>query len=124
MAGLAGEVFPVSDRVPGIEGEGIDVLAWYRALAEACPEPTHLVATAGDRFEATVPREQLKDALFQVSKEGYLRLYVPNGTSACLNVKNVVSLLFACDEKKGTEASFGFKNNISPDELSRGLFRR
>lgn len=116
MAEAAGAAFPVSDRVFGAPGEGFDLLGWYRASAPAGqPEPTHVVARAADGFEAVVPRSQLGQALLQyalngqpLAKGGPARLYVPNGSSACLNVKSIVQLRFLADDARGEDATYGF----------------
>ncbi|QMV43703.1 molybdopterin-dependent oxidoreductase [Cohnella cholangitidis] len=139
MAELSNELFPVSARVPGTVGEGFDLLKWYRAyvrlnVADGNPtpeEPTHLIVRAADEFQATIPWQQLDNALFQYAIDGQplvkgkpLRLYVPDGTSACLNVKSVVSIRFATDAALGEEAKYGFLNEVSPDLMIKGLKTR
>ncbi|MBW5447786.1 hypothetical protein GE107_17160 [Cohnella sp. CFH 77786] len=135
MAELAGESFPASGRVPGTAGEGFDLAAWTAALSSRFPSafaapsaPTHLIVKAADEFEAVVPWDQLKGAFFLFSQDGAplakggpLRLYVPDGTSACLNVKSVTDIRFAADPGRGNEASYGFRNEISPVRLSQGF---
>jgi hypothetical protein len=131
MAELSGAVFPLRERVPGTEGDAFDFAAWYAAwtlregLAGA-PEPTHLNVVAGDSFEATIPWSQLQDAavLFRVAGEplrrgGPVRLYVPNGTSACLNVKNVIAFRTIHDPESGDDSEYGFRNVFSPEELRK-----
>jgi len=130
MAERAAEVFPVGERVPGAPGEGFDLLAWHAAVA-GDPETaraTHLIARAADEFEATIPFDQLGGALLQYATDGRplvrggpIRLYVPDGTSACLNVKSVVRLRFVRDGSLGPEASYGFRNEVSPERLAKGL---
>ncbi|MFC5529350.1 hypothetical protein [Cohnella yongneupensis] len=124
MRNLAGTTFAVSTRVPGVPGEAFDLMAWYTAAARdqegtvnPAPEPTHLLVRAADGFEAVVPKSQLKGALFQfaidgmpLTKGGPLRLYVPDGTSACLNVKSVVSVVLAADDSLGDEAGYGHRH--------------
>lgn len=139
----AGASFPASARVPGAAGEGFDLGAWYAALIaekvesedSVLPVPTHLVVRAADDFQAIVPWSQLEQAFFQYAADGKpltnggpLRLYVPDGTSACLNVKNVVYVRFAAEPLLGEDASYGFVRQITPERLSRGYrdgkFRR
>ena len=83
---------------------------------------------AADGFEAVIPWEQLDRAVFLYEqngnplKKGYpIRLYVPDGTSQCLNVKGVVDIFFLKDAGLGKEASFGFKNNVSIQNMKWGL---
>lgn len=132
MAALAGRVFPLRDRVEGGAGEAFDFAAWYEAwrreqgLAEAAPYPTHLKVEAADTFEALIPWAQLRDAAFQFAQEGRplakggpIRLYAPNGSSECLNVKSVVVCRFLRLEQEQEEASYGFKNTFSPQEMRK-----
>jgi hypothetical protein len=145
MAVLSKDSFSVASRVPGAEGEGFDLRSWYslaiRSLSGTAAEsgegklsnaePTHLIVQASDEFQATIPWRQLNNALFQYAINGEplvkghpIRLYVPDGTSACLNVKSVVSLHFVIDAALGEEAGYGFRNEISPDQLTKGLKSR
>ncbi len=139
MAALSNNVFPVADRVPGVSGEGFDLLSWYSGALRSLnggkgglpAEPTHLIVRASDEFQATIPWEQLSHALLQFAVNGEplvkgrpIRLYVPDGTSACLNVKSVVSLRFVADSKLGDEAGYGFLNEVSPTQLIKGLKTR
>ncbi|NBD26105.1 hypothetical protein GT019_19705 [Paenibacillus sp. T1] len=130
MARLAGRVFQASDRVPGAAGEAFDIGEWLARFREQqgidpqAPLPTHLKIEAADTFEAIIPWEQLTDASVQFAidgapllKNGPIRLYVPNGSSECLNVKSVVGCRFLQDEEKRGEASFGFKQTFSADEM-------
>ncbi|MFC4776349.1 hypothetical protein ACFO9Q_06135 [Paenibacillus sp. GCM10023252] len=136
MADLAGNTFPIALRVPDTAGEAIDFLQWYNAwrssggLDSQSPNPTQLLLEAADTFEAAIPWEELKEAaiLFAedesgmpLSKNGPIRLYVPNGSSKCLNVKSVVKLTFSFSEPSGgvQEASYGFKNHFSLSDLRR-----
>ncbi|MCD9022797.1 hypothetical protein K7P76_13310 [Cohnella sp. NL03-T5] len=135
MASLSNDVFPVANRVPGAEGEGFDLRSWFslfiQSLNETYAEPTHLVVRASDEFQATIPWGQLNNALLQFAVNGLplvkgrpIRLYVPDGTSACLNVKSVVYLRFVSDAALGEEAEYGFVNEISPNQLAKGLKSR
>ncbi|TYP71198.1 hypothetical protein [Paenibacillus methanolicus] len=130
MATLAGSAFPLGDRVEGGGGEAFDFAAWYgswraaQGLTEASPRPTHLKVEAADTFEALIPWAQLQDAAFQfaqdgkpLAKGGPIRLYAPNGSSECLNVKSVVVCRFLRLEQEQDEASYGFKNTFSPQEM-------
>lgn len=133
MAKLAGESFPIGGRVPEAAGEAFDWHDWYTAwVNEQGPEngtkePTHLMVQAADTFEATIPWEQLGQAavLFAqggvpLEKAGPIRLYVPNGSSKCLNVKSVVRLKLARLEDGGSEeASYGFKRTFSAEDLRK-----
>jgi hypothetical protein len=140
MAALTNNTFPVADRIQGIEGEGFDLLDWYAAALQSVsgegevqplPAPTHLIVRAADEFQATIPWEQLSNALLQFAINGEplvkawpLRLYVPDGTSECLNVKCVVSLRFVTDNKLGDKAGYGFLKEISPIQMTKGLRSR
>jgi hypothetical protein len=128
MAAEAPLRLSLSERVPGIEGEAFDLKSWWRARRteqeREREEPTHLIVEAADEFQAVIPWGELDQAvlLYAVNdeplKKGYpIRLYVPDGSSACLNVKSIVQIRFAFDHSLGTEARFGFKNEITSDEL-------
>ncbi|GFN30857.1 hypothetical protein [Paenibacillus xylaniclasticus] len=133
MAELAGTVFPIDERVPGAVGYAFDWATWFDewlhlithtsqcTLAPA----THLKLYAADSFEAVIPWPQLKDAAVLYANEeelpleaaGPIRFYVPNGTSKCLNVKNVVRIVVCVNDDSVTEAAYGFKSQFSPDDL-------
>ncbi|WP_274652320.1 hypothetical protein [Paenibacillus humicola] len=130
MASLAGGVFPLSERVENAAGEAFDFHAWYsawraeRRLGDGVPAPTHLKTEAADSFEALIPWEQLGQAAFQcgpggepLPKGGPVRLYVPDGSSACLNVKGVVLCRFIHEEAERGSVTYGFKRTFSPQEL-------
>ncbi|MBM7565393.1 hypothetical protein JOC55_002339 [Paenibacillus sacheonensis] len=130
MARLAGRVFPLSERIAGGNGEAFDLGEWFvnwraqRGIAAEAPLPTHMKVEAADTFEALIPWEQLKEAavLFALNgaplaKGGPARLYVPNGTSECLNVKRAVVWRFLQDEEKRGEVSYGFKQTFTADEM-------
>ncbi|MGM0882651.1 MAG: hypothetical protein ACQEXQ_16615 [Bacillota bacterium] len=131
MAELAGASFPIADRVPEAAGEAIDWQSWYSAWLKhngtkaAAQTPSYLMVEAADTFEATIPWEQLDQAAVLISLEGEpltktgpIRLYVPNGSSKCLNVKSIVKLKIgynAASEQE--EASYGFKHTFTADDL-------
>jgi hypothetical protein len=121
----------IDERVPGIEGKAIDLISWYTLWAKAREQvlvefPTHLTVEAADEFTATIswPELQLAVLLFEQEgmplKKGFpLRLYVPDGSSACLNVKSVIKLNFIHQTDLETTATYGFKNTITIDELRK-----
>ncbi|ALS26872.1 hypothetical protein IJ21_14680 [Paenibacillus sp. 32O-W] len=134
MAALAGETFPIRERVPEAAGEALDWLSWYaawraaRGLTAGDAGPTHLKLEAADGFEAIVPWEQLSGAAVvfamdggPLAKNGPLRFYVPNGTSKCLNVKQVIGISIERDRNFRGEASYGFKTTFQPEELRKGV---
>ncbi len=119
----------LAERVPKAEGEAFDLKAWYRSWkqtngGEGVTEPTHLRVEAVDEFQALMAWSQLDQAACLYAsggaplQKGYpLRLYIPNGSSECLNVKSIVKLEFIHDPSLGDEAAYGFKNQISAEEL-------
>lgn len=132
MAKLAEDSFPIADRVPETAGEAFDWHSWYSAWSgiagadKAVLAPTHLMVEAADTFEATIPWEQLGQAAVlyalegePLAKAGPIRLYVPNGSSKCLNVKSIVKIKLVRRAAAGEqeEASYGFKNTFSAEEL-------
>ncbi|MFD0672976.1 hypothetical protein [Cohnella sp. GCM10027633] len=115
MRESAGESFAASTRVPNAPGEAFGLRAWYASFRQ--PAITHLLVRAEDGFEAVIPASQLEGALFQyaidgqpLAKGGPLRLYVPDGTSACLNVKSVAAIVFVSDAALGDDASYGHRH--------------
>ncbi|SFI92811.1 hypothetical protein SAMN02799624_02720 [Paenibacillus sp. UNC496MF] len=130
MAASAGIVFPLAERVSGAAGDAFDFGAWFARFREregadpGEPLPTHLKLEAADTFEAVIPWEQLTDAAVQFAldgaplpKNGPVRLYVPNGSSECLNVKSIVAFRLLRDEARRGEASYGFKRTFSADDM-------
>ncbi len=129
MVALAELRLNSQDRVPSVEGEAFDLKSWYRNWSNkrkksAAEEPTHVRVEAVDEFQALIPWGQVDQALFlyaqegQPLKKGYpIRLYVPDGSSECLNVKSIVKVWFLNDPALGEEATFGFKNKVTLDEL-------
>jgi len=129
MAALAGGAFPLAERVPGARGEAFDWNAWYGRWRASPPErgrPSFLKVEAADGYEAVIPWDQLREAAVLYRLDGAplaqgapVRLYVPNGTSACLNVKSVVAFRIGYDPDMGSQASYGFKNTFAPGELRK-----
>ncbi|PZE21442.1 molybdopterin-dependent oxidoreductase [Paenibacillus xerothermodurans] len=119
----------LDERVPGAEGKAFDLKAWYRAwrnergVPSAAVEPTHMTVEAADEFRATIPWNQLDQAVFLYEQNGSslekgypIRLYVPDGSSECLNVKSVIHIHFGYHEVP-EKAAYGFKNQVSVEEL-------
>jgi DMSO/TMAO reductase YedYZ molybdopterin-dependent catalytic subunit len=129
MTALALRHVSMSDRMPDVEGRAFELQEWYRSWQKQLPlqadhEPTRVFVEAVDEFQAMIPWNQLSDAVFLYEQNGAplikgypIRLYVPNGSSECLHVKSVVMIRFDY-QPSSTEASFGFKNHISLDELT------
>jgi hypothetical protein len=131
MAKLAGGSFPIADRVPDAKGEAFDWHSWYSGWLRmsgqgvAAVTPSHLIVEAVDTFEAVIPWEQLGQAavLFSINGEpltnaGPIRLYVPNGSSKCLNVKSIVKLKFDHQlSERQSEATYGFKHTFTAQDL-------
>ncbi|WP_310186225.1 hypothetical protein [Bacillus sp. 3255] len=129
MVHLANGTLAVEDRVPNVRGEGFDLQSWYESWRSSRGgteqgDPTHVKVEAVDEFQALMPWHQMGTAFFLYAqdgeplKKGYpIRLYVPDGSSECLNVKSVVHIWFLHDAALGEEATFGFKNKVTLDEL-------
>ncbi|SDC07232.1 hypothetical protein SAMN02799630_02596 [Paenibacillus sp. UNCCL117] len=130
LAAVSGEPFAAGSRVKGAEGNAVDWQHWYAAWsggddAAAASRPTHLQVFAADEFQATIPWQELQDAFFvyeqdnglPLQKSQPIRLYVPNGSSECLNVKSVIRLRIARDPLLGEAATYGFLNRISSEQL-------
>ncbi|WP_020615970.1 hypothetical protein [Paenibacillus daejeonensis] len=129
-----GTCFPIRERVSGASGLAVDFRTWYTAWrqqlgsADSIQEPASLHVKAQDTFEAQIPWSQLADAALGIadddgsplSRGGPVRLYVPSGSSDCLHVKQLVLLQFAHTSLPNDEATYGFKNVFSPDELRKG----
>lgn len=121
--------FNLNERVTGIPGEAFDLKEWHKRWRNKnsiidLAEPTHLRVTAVDEFTALIPWGQLEMAAFQYAingeklSKGYpIRLYVPNGSSDCLNVKGVVQVELLYEPALGDEAKFGFKNQIKLEDM-------
>lgn len=133
MAAMSPSILPLQERVPAVSGRAFDVKAWYRAWSEQNTkaeadqgkEPVLLKVEASDEFQAVIPWPQLDQACFLFEQEdgqplqkGYpLRLYVPDGSSECLNVKSIVGIYFLYEGQAEQEATYGFKNMVSLDEM-------
>ncbi|MCY9661226.1 hypothetical protein P5G65_25905 [Paenibacillus chondroitinus] len=129
LVNLAEMKLALEDRVPNVSGDAFDLKAWYRSWknsrgGQAESEPTHVKVEAVDEFQALMSWSEVDSALILYAqddeplKKGYpIRLYVPDGSSECLNVKSVVHIWFLHDAKLGQEATFGFKNKVTLDEL-------
>ncbi|MEW9698277.1 hypothetical protein [Paenibacillus sp. SI8] len=129
IVAIAKNTMPLQERVPDVQGDAYDLTSWYDAWktlhhANDSVIPTHVKVEAIDEFQATLPWSQVNQALFLYAQEGEelkkghpLRLYVPDGSSECLNVKSVVKIWFLHDAALGDEATYGFKNTVSLDEL-------
>jgi hypothetical protein len=129
MVALAEQKLALADRVPNVQGDAFDLKSWYKSWkssrkGEYAGEPTHVKVEAVDEFQALMPWSQVDSALFlyaqdgQALKKGYpIRLYVPDGSSECLNVKSIVNVWFLHDTTLGEEATYGFKNKVTLDEL-------
>jgi hypothetical protein len=121
----------ITERVPGVEGKAIDLVSWYDCWAKArgltiIEHPTHLSVEAADEFCATMAWTELEQAALLYEQEGQplvkgapLRLYVPDGSSACLNVKSVIKLIFIHQADLDSKATYGFKNKITLDDLKK-----
>jgi hypothetical protein len=124
-------ILQIDERVPDIEGKAIDLISWYTLWAKASDQalvefPTHLMVEASDEFTATISWSELQSAVLLFEQEGLplkkgfpLRLYVPDGSSACLNVKSVMKLNFIHRTDLETIATYGFKNTVSIDDLRK-----
>lgn len=132
MAALGPLQLDIAERVPGVAGKAFDVWTWYGAWQQAAGQagtgesPSHLQVEASDEFCATIPWGELGQAAFLYEQDGKpikkgfpLRLYVPNGSSACLNVKSVLKVRLLHDPSLGDEATYGYKNRLSPDDLRK-----
>jgi DMSO/TMAO reductase YedYZ molybdopterin-dependent catalytic subunit len=130
LTALAPHVVSLADRVPGVEGMAFELQEWYRAWQKqlqpqerADCEPSQMTVKAVDEFQATIPWHELGEAIFLYEQDGKplakgfpIRLYVPNGSSECLNVKSVIQIRFKYNEVH-KEATYGFKNHISLEDL-------
>jgi hypothetical protein len=128
MAALAPSFFPLAHRVPEAGGEAFDLKQWFSVWAgdRTQEQPTYFMVEASDEFQATIPWNQLDHAAILYTQDGLplqkgypIRLYVPDGSSSCLNVKSVVKMFFRYDDHIGSAATFGFKNQVTVDELRK-----
>lgn len=128
LVNLAPSDIAIEQRVPGVFGRAFELKSWYRAWrsrrqTEQSAEPKRMTVEAVDEFQAVIPWDQLDQAVFlyeqdgQPLKKGFpIRLYVPDGSSECLNVKSVVKIRFEYGSSP-EEATYGFKNVVTLDEL-------
>jgi DMSO/TMAO reductase YedYZ molybdopterin-dependent catalytic subunit len=113
----------VTSIVPTFEGNATPISSLLEMIRPS-QEATHVIFHASDEFQATIPLGELGDALLMFQqkngeplKKGFpVRLLVPNGSSECLNVKSVVKIEVVRQNEE-QEATFGFKNLVSPTEL-------
>jgi len=129
MRALAQESLSLAERVPGVEGKAFDINGWYKAWRRqpsgSSQAPAYMTVEASDEFQATIPWGQLSKAVFLYEQNGLplqkgfpLRLYVPDGSSECLNVKSVVKIRFGYNKNEvSANAVYGFKNEVSLDSL-------
>jgi hypothetical protein len=131
MVGMSSFIVDIGKRVPQVTGKAIDLNSWYEAwIRWSSPQvlepPTHMIVEAVDEFSATIPWAELSEAVLLYEQEGAplekgspLRLYVPDGSSACLNVKSVVKIHFAHQIDLGNKAVYGYKNSLTVDDLKK-----
>lgn len=116
----------LESRVPKVAGKAFDFTSWYGVWSiGSTTEPTHLKVEAADEFQALIPWGELSEAAFLYEQNGApltkgypIRLYVPDGSSKCLNVKSVVEITILHDASLGGEATYGYKNEISVDSMT------
>ncbi|WP_169713752.1 molybdopterin-dependent oxidoreductase [Paludifilum halophilum] len=115
------------ERVPGLEGEAFSLKSLLEQAGVA-DDVTHLIFHATDEFQADIPLGELEQAFLLYSQEGRpltraypARLYVPDGSSNCLNVKSVrrIQAVIRTGHEAEQEASFGFKQVMRPDDIRK-----
>ena len=128
-ANEASTTFKLQDFIPGVPVEAFNLKDWYAGWRSKTNPldhdwPSHIRFTAIDEFTALIPWEQLDQAAMQYAidgaslSKGYpIRLYVPQGSSECLNVKSIVQIELLYEPELGDEASYGFKNVISVADM-------
>ncbi|GAB7388861.1 hypothetical protein BSNK01_26990 [Bacillaceae bacterium] len=119
---------------PYVQDETAEAVSFHKFMEKVKPfwegeePPTHVVFHAADQFMAEVQFHELTSAflLFKQNgeplKKGFpVRVYVPDGSSNCLNVKSVVRVELRKyeGEEAAKPSSFGFKNTFSPEELRK-----
>ncbi|CAG7631311.1 hypothetical protein ACFQI7_17260 [Paenibacillus allorhizosphaerae] len=132
LAQLSAVQFEAGNRVAGVTGRAVDFQAWYRGWRESRnggsgEPPSGVQVEAVDEFQAVIPWSELGRAMFlykqadgEPLKKGFpLRLYVPDGSSECLNVKSVVRIRVLYRGGEGLSVSYGFKNRITPEQLRK-----
>lgn len=114
------EINPIVPTFTGIATPFSSLLEISQPLETA----THVIFHASDEFQALLPIAEARTAylLFQQDdsplKKGFpVRVIVPNGSSECLNVKSVIYIEFIQHAQPEQEATYGFKNTVSPEEL-------
>ncbi|ANE48462.1 hypothetical protein SY83_21700 [Paenibacillus swuensis] len=131
LVGQAPRHINLEERVRKARGRAFDLRSWYAVWAgegqgegEGADGPTHLIVEAEDEFQAIIPWHELDMASILYEQDGKplqkgfpIRLYVPNGSSACLNVKSVVDIRFARDKQLGEAATYGYKNEVTLEQL-------
>ena len=132
FADVVSDKIDAGSRLEAASGRAVDWQAWFEAWSVTYgngeSKPTHLEVTAKDEFHAVIPWAELKDAFVvyaqadgqPLAKAYPLRLYTPNGSSECLNVKSVVELRIHDDASLGEKATFGFRNVLTPEQLFAG----
>ncbi|HEU4962387.1 MAG TPA: molybdopterin-dependent oxidoreductase [Bacilli bacterium] len=124
FAGKVGPAVDVTPIVPTFSGKATPISSVLETI-RVKEEATHVIFHASDEFQATLPREELTNALLLFQQEngeplrkGFpVRLLVPNGKSDCLNVKSVVKMEFVRLDDPKRESTFGFKNVVPAQEL-------
>jgi hypothetical protein len=134
----------IEQRVEEARGRAFDFLTWFAAFQARythelpAGHPTHLQVDAADEFQAVIPWEQLKEAAMKYAEgpadeptdeptdephpaaaDAPLRLYVPHGSSECLNVKRVIRITFLYEPNRDETATYGFRNVVSAEDLIR-----
>jgi hypothetical protein len=143
LAQEAPQHLDISQRVEGAQGRAFDLLTWFTVFhakhASELPSgnPTHLQVNAADEFQAVIPWEQLQEAAMKYAESSAnassdapeaensavtdtpLRLYVPHGSSECLNVKRVIRITFLYKPERDETATYGFRNVVTVEDLNR-----
>lgn len=133
LARLSSVHLEAGERVAGASGRAFDVPAWYRGWRESREAggdgetPSGIQVEAADEFQAFIPWEELGRAIILYGQaggepldKGYpLRLYVPGGSSECLNVKSVIRIRVLYRSGEGASASYGFRNRVTPEQLRK-----
>ncbi|GGE24075.1 hypothetical protein GCM10011571_27740 [Marinithermofilum abyssi] len=116
-----------AERVPELRGNAVSLKALL-TQAGMLQGATHVVFHAADDFQADIPLTDLEQAFILYARDGQplskaypARLYVPDGSSHCLNVKSVIRIevVNRPGEERNKKASYGFKNVVPTDEIVR-----
>lgn len=123
VEGKLGPHLDVNPIVPQFSGIATPISSLFEMITPL-QECTHIIFHASDEFQATIPLEEVGDALLLFQQDGHplqkgfpVRLIVPNGASECLNVKSVVKIEFVQHMQPEQSATFGFKNLVPPSTL-------